>query len=275
MTGLSDIGRERPLLLIGCGKMGGALVSGWLDRGMEPGALIIIEPNAGGLPKFPEAVRVFAARDDVPDGIVPRAVLFAVKPQMMDGVVPGYAGFDGCLYLSIAAGKPVAYFEGHLGKGARVIRAMPNTPASVGRGMTVLAAGASVTQADKALASSLLEAAGAVDWIEDEGLMDAVTAVSGSGPAYVFYMIECLAAAGEKAGLPAALAMKLARETVSGAGELARLSSEEADTLRKNVTSPGGTTEAALKVLMAEDGLGGLMMRAVDAAKKRSRELAG
>ncbi len=275
MSGLSDIGRKTPLLLIGCGKMGGALVTGWLARGVDPAALIIVDPNKSALPKLPKAVRVVASRNALPNDLTPRAVLFAVKPQMMDGVVPDYAGFERCLYLSIAAGKPIGYFEQCLGTSARVIRAMPNTPASVGRGMTVLAAGGAATKGDRVLASKLLEAAGAVDWIEDEALMDAVTAVSGSGPAYVFYMIECLAAAGEKAGLPADLAMKLARETVSGAGELARRSEAGADVLRKNVTSPGGTTEAALKVLMADSGLGKLMARAVAAAKRRSRELAG
>ena len=255
--------------------MGGALLSGWLAQGLDPKAVIVVEPHAAGLPKLPAAIRVVPSRDKLPAGIAPRAVLFAVKPQMMDGVVPSYAGLKGCLYLSIAAGKPVAYFERGLGTGARVIRAMPNTPASVGRGMTVLVAGEAATKADRSLASALLAAVGAVDWIDDEALMDAVTAVSGSGPAYVFHLIESLAAAGEKAGLPAELAMKLARETVSGAGELARLSNDGADVLRKNVTSPGGTTEAALKILMAENGLGKLMRRAVDAAKKRSRQLAG
>lgn len=277
MSGLTDIGRKTPLILVGCGKMGGALIAGWLARGVDPKALIVVEPNKTALPKLPKAVRVVASASRLPKGAAPRAVVFAVKPQVMDGVVPDYAGFRDAkaLFLSIAAGKPVAYFEKRLGTGARVIRAMPNTPAAVGRGMTVLIAGKSAAKKDRALATALLSAAGEVAWIEDEDLMDAVTAVSGSGPAYIFYLIESLAEAGQKAGLLPDLAMKLARETVIGAGELARQSDLGADILRKNVTSPGGTTEAALKVLMGPGGLGKIMARAVAAAKRRSRELAG
>jgi len=275
MAGLSDIGRKTPLILVGCGKMGGALISGWLARGVPANGLIVVEPKPAGLPKLPKAVRVVADRAALPADVTPRAVVFAVKPQVMDGVVPAYAGLDRALYLSIAAGKPVAYFEARLGKGARVVRAMPNTPAAVGRGMSVLAAGSAVTKSDRRLATHLMAAVGEVAWIENEGQMDAVTAVSGSGPAYVFHLIEAMAEAGVKAGLPNDLASMLARETVIGAGELARLSGEGADVLRKNVTSPGGTTEAALEVLMAPAGLAKLMARAVAAAKKRSRDLAG
>ncbi len=275
MAGLSDIGRKTPLILVGCGKMGGALISGWLARGVPANGLIVVEPKPAGLPKLPKAVRVVADRAALPADVTPRAVVFAVKPQVMDGVVPAYAGLGRALYLSIAAGKPVAYFEARLGKGARVVRAMPNTPAAVGRGMSVLAAGSAVTKSDRRLATDLMAAVGEVAWIENEGQMDAVTAVSGSGPAYVFHLIEAMAEAGVKAGLPNDLASMLARETVIGAGELARLSGEGADVLRKNVTSPGGTTEAALEVLMAPAGLAKLMARAVAAAKKRSRDLAG
>lgn len=277
MAGLTDIGRKTPLILVGCGKMGGALIAGWLARGVPANGLIVIEPNKAALPKLPKAVRVLSNRADLPPGMAPRAVVFAVKPQVMDGVVPDYAAFSAAraLFLSIAAGKPVGYFERRLGSAARVVRAMPNTPAAVGRGMTVLAAGRSATKADRRLASALMAAVGEVAWIEDEALMDAVTAVSGSGPAYVFHLIEALAAAGEKAGLPGDLAVKLARETAIGAGELARQSPLGADTLRKNVTSPGGTTEAALTVLMGTGALEKLMARAVAAAKKRSRDLAG
>ncbi len=274
MAGLSDIGRKTPLILVGCGKMGGALISGWLARGVPANGLIVVEPKPAGLPKLPKAVRVVADRAALPADVTPRAVVFAVKPQVMDGVVPAYAGLDRALYLSIAAGKPVAYFEARLGKGARVVRAMPNTPAAVGRGMSVLAAGSAVTKSDRRLATDLMAAVGEVAWIENEGQMDAVTAVSGSGPAYVFHLIEAMAEAGVKAGLPRELAATLARETVIGAGELARLSDEGADVLRKNVTSPGGTTEAALEVLMAPAGLAKLMARAVAAAKERSRDLA-
>ena len=275
MAGLSDIGRKTPLILVGCGKMGGALISGWLARGVPANGLIVIEPKPTALPKLPRAVRVIADRAALPVSVAPRAVVFAVKPQVMDGVVPAYAGLGRALYLSIAAGKPIAYFEAKLGKTARVVRAMPNTPAAVGRGMSVLAAGGAATKADRRLATDLMAAVGEVAWIDDEGQMDAVTAVSGSGPAYVFYLIEAMAEAGAKAGLPSDLAAKLARETVIGAGELARQSKDSADVLRRNVTSPGGTTEAALKILMGSTGLAKLMARAVAAAKKRSRELAG
>ena len=275
MAGLSDIGRKTPLILVGCGKMGGALISGWLARGVPANGLIVIEPKPTALPKLPKAVRVLADRAALPVNVAPRAVVFAVKPQVMDGVVPAYAGLGRALYLSIAAGKPIAYFEAKLGKAARVVRAMPNTPAAVGRGMSVLAAGNATTKADRRLATDLMAAVGEVAWIDDEGQMDAVTAVSGSGPAYVFYLIEAMAEAGAKAGLPSDLAAKLARETVIGAGELARQSKDSADVLRRNVTSPGGTTEAALKILMGSTGLAKLMARAVAAAKKRSRELAG
>jgi pyrroline-5-carboxylate reductase len=277
MAGLTDIGRKSPLILVGCGKMGGALIAGWLARGAPASALIVAEPNKAALPKLPKAVRVVSDRKSLPAAVTPRAVVFAVKPQVTDSVVPDYAGFAAsrALFLSIAAGKPITYFEKCLGAGARVVRAMPNTPAAVGRGMTVLVAGGTVTKADRRLASALLAAVGEVAWIEDERLMDAVTAVSGSGPAYVFHLIEALASAGEKAGLPRDLAAKLARETIIGAGELARQSDLAADVLRKNVTSPGGTTEAALKVLMGTGALVKLMARAVAAAKKRSRALAG
>jgi pyrroline-5-carboxylate reductase len=275
MAGLSDIGRKTPLILVGCGKMGGALISGWLARGVPANGLIVIEPKPTALPKLPKAVRVIADRAALPVSVGPRAVVFAVKPQVMDGVVPAYAGLGRALYLSIAAGKPIAYFEAKLGKGARVVRAMPNTPAAVGRGMSVLAAGNATTKADRRLATDLMAAVGEVAWIEDEAQMDAVTAVSGSGPAYVFHLIEALAEAGVKAGLPSELAAKLARETVIGAGELARQSKDSAGVLRRNVTSPGGTTEAALKILMGSTGLAKLMARAVAAAKNRSRELAG
>jgi pyrroline-5-carboxylate reductase len=275
MAGLSDIGRKTPLILVGCGKMGGALISGWLARGVPANGLIVIEPKPTALPKLPKAVRVIADRAALPVSVGPRAVVFAVKPQVMDGVVPAYAGLGRALYLSIAAGKPIAYFQAKLGKGARVVRAMPNTPAAVGRGMSVLAAGNATTKADRRLATDLMAAVGEVAWIDDEALMDAVTAMSGSGPAYVFHLIEAMAEAGAKAGLPSDLAAKLARETVIGAGELARQSKDSADVLRRNVTSPGGTTEAALKILMGSTGLAKLMARAVAAAKKRSRELAG
>ncbi|TAN62004.1 MAG: pyrroline-5-carboxylate reductase, partial [Magnetospirillum sp.] len=197
-------------------------------------------------------------------------------PQVMAEVLPPYGRFAAAVFLSIAAGKPIAFFRSHLGDGAAIVRAMPNTPAAVRRGITVCCPGAGVDAPRRALCQSLLEAVGEVGWVEDESLMDAVTAVSGSGPAYVFLLAEVMAAAGIAQGLPPELAARLARATVSGAGELLRQSSDSAEQLRKNVTSPGGTTAAALAVLMADGGgLPGLMDAAVAAAARRGRELAG
>jgi pyrroline-5-carboxylate reductase len=267
-----------PLLLVGCGKMGGALLSGWLQRGVAAAEVSVVEPAGGAnLDAAREAgVNVLASAADVPRDLAPAVVLFAVKPQVMDEVVPSYRHFVGAetAFLSIAAGKTIASFERHLGGGAAIVRAMPNTPAAVGRGITVLCANANVSTDRRDTCGELLAAVGAIAWVDDESLMDAVTGLSGSGPAYVFLLIECLTQAGIDAGLPADLAGPLARATVAGAGELARLSDESAATLRQNVTSPGGTTKAALEVLMAEDGLGRLMSRAVAAATRRSAELA-
>jgi pyrroline-5-carboxylate reductase len=203
-------------------------------------------------------------------------VVVAVKPQLMEEVLPGVTGLKSArpLVLSVAAGKTIASFERHFGSDAAVIRTIPNTPAAVGRGITAMAANANVTPAQMALARALLEAVGEVVTVENEAMIDAVTAVSGSGPAYVFYLTECLAAAGEKVGLSRDLAMQLARATVAGSGELMRQSGTEAATLRQNVTSPKGTTYEALQVLMAPDGLQPLFDKAIAAATRRSRELA-
>lgn len=267
---------DRPLLLIGCGKMGGAMLEGWLARGLAPAKTYVVEP-AGAPTLSARGVNVLASLDAVPAGLDPAAVVVAVKPQTMDKVLPalGAIAGPGCLVLSIAAGKRIALFEAALPAGVPVVRAMPNTPAAVGRGMTVLVAGAAAGAAERDLAGRLCAAVGEIGWVEDEGLIDVVTALSGGGPAYVFLLIEVLAKAGEKLGLDAGLAMRLARETVSGSGELARLSAEPADQLRRNVTSPAGTTERALNVLMAADGLQPLFDAAIAAATARSRELAG
>jgi len=214
----------------------------------------------------------------LPAGLAPRVVVLAVKPQGMDAILPAYRRFagPGTVFLSIAAGRPIAFFARHLGETAAIVRAMPNTPAAVGRGIAVLCPNAAVAPAQLEACKSLMSAVGAVETVEDEALMDPVTAVSGSGPAYVFLLVEAMAAAGVASGLPADLAMKLARETVAGSGALLAGAPEDAATLRRNVTSPGGTTAAALAVLMDEaGGLGPLMTRAIDAATKRSRELAG
>ncbi|WP_299617839.1 pyrroline-5-carboxylate reductase [Pelagibius sp.] len=265
-----------PLLLVGCGKMGGALLEGWLHRGLEAGEVWIVEPNAAPVQHFLDRGAHHAeGAAELPPEIRPALIVFAVKPQMLAETLPHYRGFAaaGAAVVSIAAGWRIAAFEEVLGAQTPVVRAMPNTPAAVGRGMTVLCANPHCGQSLRDLAGELLSAVGAVAWIDSEALMDAVTAVSGSGPAYVFLLIECLAEAGVEAGLPADLAMQLARVTVAGAGALVDQSADPAATLRKNVTSPGGTTQAALEVLMAEDGLQPLMTKAIAAAAARSREL--
>jgi len=256
--------------------MGGAMLSGWLGRDMSPADVVVVEPYGGDAIREQLDVTVIEALQELDTAFIPDIIVFAVKPQAMDEIVPLYAKFvrPETMFLSIAAGKPSSYFEKLLGDGAAIVRSMPNTPAAVGRGITVAYGNGAVSSAQKLIATRLLEAVGEVGWVEGEGLIDAVTAVSGSGPAYVFLMIECMAKAGVEVGLDPALAEQLARATVAGSGELVRQSSESASTLRENVTSPGGTTAAALEVLMAEDGLQKLMSQAVSAAEVRSRELA-
>ena len=266
------------VLLVGCGKMGGALLRGWLGRDVDAGHVYIVDPAEESRSLAHDlGISCSEAVEALPRDVAPTVVVFAVKPQITDDVVPAYAEFVGpdTVFLSIAAGRPIAYFENRLGKDAAVVRAMPNTPAAVGRGISVAYANRHVTGDGRATCNELLAAVGEVAWVEDEGLLDAVTATSGSGPAYVFLLIEYLAEAGTEAGLPSGLAMQLARATVAGAGELARQSGETPSELRRNVTSPGGTTAAALKVLMADDGMGQLLTRAVAEATRRSRELAG
>jgi len=265
----------RPLLLVGCGKMGGALLKGWRERRIAE-SFVVVEPAPGVDLSGLAGVTLRAAPEALPADLDPAAVVLAVKPQSLDAVLPPYRRFatGGPVFLSIAAGKTLGYFARRLGAAAPVVRAMPNTPAAIGRGIAVACASAAVDAAAKALCDRLLAAVGEVAWVEDEALLDAVTAVSGSGPAYVFLLIEYLARAGIAAGLPEALAARLALATVAGAGELARQSAESPARLRENVTSPGGTTRAALDVLMANDGLEPLLTRAVLAATRRSRELA-
>jgi pyrroline-5-carboxylate reductase len=267
-----------PIVLVGCGKMGGALLGGWIDCGMAPGDITVVEPTRELRDSAGARHGVAAVPDvaDLDETLAPGVVVFAVKPQAMDGVAPAYRRYarPDTVFLSIAAGKTIAYFARHLGADAVIVRAMPNTPAAVGRGITVLCANPAATAAQRDRCQALLAAVGETVWIADEALMDAVTAVSGSGPAYVFLLIECLAEAGIDAGLPVELATRLARATVCGAGALAAGSPEPAGALRHNVTSPGGTTQAALEVLMGEGGLKPLLSRAVAAASRRSRELA-
>lgn len=255
--------------------MGDALLRGWLDRGLPGRQLVIFEPAPSkellALTRA-QSIRLNPLADSIADTAV---LVLAVKPQVMQEVLPQFAPLTarGAMVLSIAAGKPVSFLEQYF-PGAPIVRAMPNTPAAIGQGMSVLFANARVTAAQRQLATALLGAVGEVAWVNDEALMDPVTAVSGSGPAYVFLLIETLARAGEKAGLEADLAYLLAKRTVAGAAALAAQSELPASVLRENVTSPGGTTAAALEVLMRADGLQSLMDAAVLAATARSRELA-
>src|SRR5262245_42245394 len=265
------------LLLAGAGNMGSALLAGWLERGLEPARILVQDPAPPpSAKKLLEDHRLLAQAAIASLSEPPAVIVVAVKPQVMDEVFPALAKLAGksTVVLSIAAGRTIAGFERHLAQGAAVVRSMPNTPAAVGRGITVAVGNAHVTPAQRQACDGLLAAVGEVAWVDEEGLLDAVTAVSGSGPAYVFYFAECLGEAGIAAGLEPALARQLARCTVAGAGELLHRSDLGADILRQNVSSPGGTTLAALQVLMARDGLPKLMREAVVAAAKRSRELA-
>ena len=263
------------LVLVGCGKMGTAMLRGWMAAGVAS-RYVVVEP--AGMPAgFGSAAEIMwqPAPEHLATEPKPDAVVYAVKPQIADEVVPNYRHWadSGTLFVSIVAGKTLAGLARQLGRAA-IVRTMPNTPAAIGRGITVACANSLVTIGQRQLCERLLAAIGESAWVEDETLIDAVTAVSGSGPAYVFLLIEALAQAGRAEGLPADLALQLARTTVAGSGELARISAESPAQLRENVTSPGGTTRAALDVLMAADGLAPLIRRAVAAAAARSRELA-
>jgi pyrroline-5-carboxylate reductase len=263
------------ILLVGAGKMGSALLEGWVALGIPPARLAALEPQPSSdiaalgdrglsLNPPPHSIEEVAA------------IVLAVKPQVAPDVVrtlPAYLG-AATVIVSIMAGRTLRFLETSLPPAA-LVRAMPNTPAAVGRGITVAVPNARVTPAQRRLVHSLLSAVGKVEWTEDEAIMDAVTALSGSGPAYVFLLAETMARAGCAVGLPPTLAGALARATVAGSGELLDRSQLDAATLRQNVTSPGGTTAAALDVLMGKEGLQDLMTRAIAAAAKRSRELAG
>ncbi|ADE84906.1 pyrroline-5-carboxylate reductase [Rhodobacter capsulatus] len=265
----SDI-EARGLVLLGCGKMGSALLAGWLRQGLSPTSVHVVEPFPSDWLKGSGV----ALNSALP--AAPAVVLVAVKPQMMAEALPGLQAMGGgeTLFVTVAAGTTLAKYAAILGASTPVVRAMPNTPAAIGRGITAICGNATATPAHLDLAEGLLSAVGQVVRLEGEHQMDAVTAVSGSGPAYVFHLIEALAAAGEAEGLPADLAMKLAKATVGGAGQLAEDATESPAQLRVNVTSPGGTTAAALTHLMdPETGFPGLLQRAVKAAADRGREL--
>lgn len=262
-----------PVMLVGAGKMGMALARGWLDAGLPPSNLVLVDPSLG------DAAKDLAADYDLTIhaeavGLEPNVLVLAVKPQIIGAVMDGLKQAVGpqTLVLSIAAGISIEKLSAGLETG-RVVRTMPNTPAQIGKGITGAVAGAEVSSDDRAAADALLSAAGQVAWFDHEGDLDAVTAVSGSGPAYVFNLVEALAAAGVKLGLSETVAMQLARQTVIGAAALMEVDPAPASVLRQNVTSPNGTTAAALEVLMADDGLVPLMEKAVDAARARSQEL--
>jgi len=261
------------IALAGAGKMGGAMLTGWLAQGLDPKRVVVIEPSPS------QEINALTARGirlnpSPKDAGEVDTLVVAVKPQSFREAGAALKSFTGSstLVVSIMAGIPIAALEAVCG--GSVVRAMPNTPAAIGRGITVAVPSKKVSAAQRAVADALLRATGAVEWVEKENLMDAVTAVSGSGPAYVFLLAEELARAGVAAGLPAELAAKLARETVAGSGELLHRSELSPATLRQNVTSPGGTTAAALEVLMGPDGIERLMTRAVAAATQRSKDLA-
>jgi pyrroline-5-carboxylate reductase len=269
-TDLTAVG-IRSLILLGCGKMGGAMLEGWLQGGLSASQVQVIDPYPSDWLMQQAALGVIVN----PAELAPATIaIIAVKPQMMAAAAPQLAALagQGTVFLSIAAGTPIAAFEAMFGSATPIIRSMPNTPAAVGRGISALIGNAAATEPQVAMAEALLAAVGQTVRVACEDQMHAVTGLSGSGPAYVFHMIEAMAEAGAAAGLPPELAMQLARATVAGAGALADASPDSAEQLRSNVTSPAGTTAAGLAVLMP--ALPGLMTRTVAAAAQRSRELA-
>jgi pyrroline-5-carboxylate reductase len=272
---LSDFSGQ--IVLVGAGKMGSALLEGWLRLGLKPRQVVVLDPQAS--PQIASLAGRGLRLNPQPQTLAAQnitAIVIAVKPQIAGDALPALGPLVSpvTVVVSIMAGRTLQFLASALGRPCALIRAMPNMPASIGRGITVAVA-RDADAAQRAIAHKLLAATGAVEWTDDETLMDAVTAVSGSGPAYVFLLAEALAQAGAAAGLPPDLAAKLARETIAGSGELLHHSELDAATLRENVTSPGGTTAAALAILMDRNGLAALMERAVAAATKRSRELAG
>ena len=264
---------QTTIVLAGAGKMGGAMLPGWLAQGLDAKRVVVIEPNPSD--EISALVTKGIGLNPSPQKIGAVATLvIALKPQSFreaGAVLKSFVG-SSTLTVSIMAGTPIASISEVCG--GSVVRAMPNTPAAIGRGITVAVAASNVSAGQRAVADALLRAIGSVEWVDDEKLMDAVTAVSGSGPAYIFLLAEELARAGVEAGLPEGLATRLARETVAGSGELLHRSELASATLRQNVTSPGGTTAAALEVLMGPDGMQSLLTRAVAAATRRSKELA-
>jgi pyrroline-5-carboxylate reductase len=266
------------LALVGAGKMGGAMLQGWLEGGLASSRVILVDPSPAPEIAALAKSRAIALNPPAANRMAPEVLVLAVKPQMLDAAAPELKSLAGpqTLVLSIIAGKTIADLRSRLPSAGAFVRAMPNTPAAVGRGITGAAADSATSARQRALTQALLSAVGQFEWLPDENLIDAVTAVSGSGPAYAFALVEALAEAGVALGLDEGQAMRLARATIEGAGELMhREPGVPAARLRENVTSPGGTTAAALAVLRAPDGLASLMRRAVAAAHERAGELAG
>ena len=262
------------VVLVGAGNMGGAMLKGWVQNGMEPEKITVLDPGVSDQVKS-TLLKSKIWHAETPAGVsAPDVLVLAIKPQMMAQVLPTLSALvsEHTVVVSVAAGTTLSTITDALGDIA-AIRVMPNTPSLVLRGMSVGCANAKTSDEQRSYVNDLMSAIGMVEWVEDEKLIDAVTAVSGSGPAYVFHLAECMAEAGIKAGLPDELAMTLAVQTISGAGELLRLSDDAPATLRKNVTSPNGTTAAALDVLMGENAMQELLAKAIMAAKKRSEEL--
>ncbi|MGD9637680.1 MAG: pyrroline-5-carboxylate reductase [Alphaproteobacteria bacterium] len=278
MNPSNNLSGDFKVLLVGCGEMGSAMLDGWLMSGLSKKRIFIVEHNPEKLARIKEKGLFCSSKaQDVPDEFIPDVVFFAVRPQNMEETVKLFTKYKSSktVFLSIVAGKTINYFSSILGSDAEIVRAMPNSPAKVLRGITVAYANETASEDKRLLCSALLNAVGEIIWVRDENLMDAVTAVSGTGPAYLFHLVEALAIAGVNAGLPEYLSMKLARSTICGAGELLYQTAETATNLRKEVTTQGGTTAAAFDVLLdPKNGLAELMTRAVANAAKRSKELA-
>ncbi len=279
-TARSTMNNESSIVLVGCGKMGSAMLDGWLAKGLPAGArrVVVVDPAGKKPAKMPRGVAWTASLDDAPKSLSPLAVVLAVKPQQMAAVLPAYRVYGDAVFLSIAAGQTTWGLSSILAADGKsdfaVVRSMPNLPASIGEGMSVAFANPKTSSEQRELCEKLLAAVGDVAWVTDEALLDPVTALSGSGPAYVFALVEAMASAGERLGIPAELSMRLARRTVTGSGALLARSPETASALRQAVTSPGGTTAAAMDHLMADGGLPELMSRAMRAASSRAKELA-
>lgn len=266
-----------PVVLLGAGKMGGAMLEGWLKLGLPAHQAVVLDPHLPVTASEELKARGVQVNPPLSQIASPAVLILAVKPQVAPEALPAVKSLaaPGTLVVSIMAGRPLAFLESFFAPGTAVARVMPNTPAAIGQGVSVVVGNSAVSPQARLLATALLGSVGSVEWVEEEGLIDAVTAVSGSGPAYVFLLAEALAQAGVKAGLPADLSARIARATVSGSGALLAQSDLDAAVLRQNVTSPGGTTAAALAVLMDEGrGFGPLLEDAIEAAARRSRELA-